>query len=83
MFENRGSPTKQNDLEEEFRHILRGQSAVRFDRLYSPLNSRLGVGAYLSKNGPPVYSLDINEQAEAVETINRVGQVSSAEPDIH
>jgi hypothetical protein len=124
MFEDRGSPTKQDDLEEKSRQVLseqearkriehiprrvtngfyaldarlrfravEPQAAIRFDGLYPPLDSWLEVGTYLSKNGPPVYSLDIarrkqagvklREQAEAVETINLVGQVTSTESDI-
>jgi hypothetical protein len=121
MFENRGSPIKQDSLEEKLRQILSGQEArkrierffyritngfyaldiewrfravepqatVRFEGLYPSLNSWLESGAYLFKDGLPVYSLDINgrkrawaklrEHAEVIETINRVGQVRAAE----
>jgi hypothetical protein len=124
MFENRGSPTKQDDLEEEPRQILsehearkrierilhrttngfyaldtewrfqglKPQITIKFEGLYPPLNSWLEVGAYLSKDGLPVYSPDINgrkhagakfrEQAEVIETASRVRQVMSAASDI-
>ena len=124
MFENRGSPTKQDDLEGELGQILseqearkriertlrritdgfyaldterrfraiQQQAAVRFDGSYPPLNPWLDVGAYLSKDGLPVYSLDINGrrqawaklrgQAGVIGIIDPVGQVTSAEPDV-
>lgn len=124
MFENRGSPIKQDSLKEKLRQILSEQEArkrierifhritngfyaldtewrfravetqatVQFKGSYPSLNSRLEVGAYLFKDGLPVYTLDINgrkqaeaklrERAEVIETIDRVGQVMSAELDI-
>jgi hypothetical protein len=76
------------DTEWRFRAV-EPKATVRFEGLYPPLNSWLESGAYLFKDGLPVYPLDINgrkqvdrEQAEVIETIDRVRQVMSAELDI-
>jgi len=75
MFENRGSPTRQGDLEKDLRQALSEQEARKrtartlhrvASGFYAPATKwRFRAGADLFKDGLPVYSLDINGRKQA------------------
>jgi PAS domain S-box-containing protein len=78
-------------FDEQYRRAVAEQVTVEFEEFYPPLGIWLEICAYPSKEGISVYFRDVTrrkqaeaglrEQTEVVETINRIGQLLSAELD--